>query len=538
MPDYSAKQIVKIFESLKTERATLENHCQEIADYMIPRRGDITTTHTAGEKLNRLIVDNTGMIALELLAGALHGMLTNPNSLWFELTTGDTKLDNLDNVRKWLYNSTVQMHNTMNNSNFQTEVHEYYIDNVAFGTSCMTIEEDDSVIVRFGTRHFNEYMIKENNKGFVDEIYRRWKWDAINIVREYGEGEAKVGRKVWEAYQKNRSEKFEIVQCVYPKPLDVVSPFEFLTKHVLVCDGHELKSGGFMEFPYVVSRWLKKSGEVYGRSPAMNALPEVKTINAMAETMIKGAQKVADPPLQLPDDGFIMPIKTRPGGLNYYRAGTADRIQPIFNDSRIDFGFEAMKERRERIREAFFVDQLQTVQGPQMTATEYLGRLEEKMRLMGPILGRQQSEFLRPLIDRTFGIMLRRDMFGEIPRELRGRKIDVQYSSMIARTQRINEGQNILRFIQSVVPFIQLDPKIGDLLNGDQMALHLARVYSLPQEGIRDQREVRQIREARDQAQQESLAKQEQARQADIMSKTGPAVAQLQQAQAEQAQAI
>ena len=165
----------------------------------------------------------------------------------------------------------------------------------------------------------------------------------------------------------------------------------------------------------------------------MSALPEVKTINVMTETMIMGAQKVIDPPVQLPDDGFILPIEVVPGGINYYRSGTSDRIEPLFNDTRIDFGFQALEDRRKRIREAYYVDQLQLQQGPQMTATEVLQRTEEKMRLLGPMLGRQQAELLRPLIDRVFEIMLRRGKIDakEFPAVIKGKKITAVFSILL-----------------------------------------------------------------------------------------------------------
>ena len=364
MPKYTPKQVIERVNKLKGDRGTIENHWQEIADFIFPRKNDFITEFTPGEKRNAQVVDNTGMVALELLAGALHGMLTSPNSLWFGLSTGDQKLDSRDDVRMWLQDTAIEIHNTLNNSNFQTEIHEVYLDEIAFGTSVMSIEEDDKSVVRFATRHLKECYICENSKGRVDEVYRCFKWTAKDIVNEFGEGKDKVGEKVMKAYESGKDDqKFEIIHYVYPADYKGGQKFKYESQYILAADKMLLKSGGFNELPYVAPRWSKAAGEVYGRSPGMNALPEVKTVNVMAETIIKGAQKVVDPPLQAPDEGVIRPIKTKPGSFNYYRAGTTDRIEPIFNDSRIDFGFEVMKERHERIREAFFVNQLQLAQG-------------------------------------------------------------------------------------------------------------------------------------------------------------------------------
>ena len=84
-------------------------------------------------------------------------------------------------------------------------------------------------------------------------------------------------------------------------------------------NGNELSISGFKEFPFVVPRYLKASNEIYGRSPAMTALPDVKMLNEMSKTTIKAAQKQVDPPLLVPDDGFLLPVRTVPGGLNFYR---------------------------------------------------------------------------------------------------------------------------------------------------------------------------------------------------------------------------
>src|SRR5690606_16438334 len=97
---------------------------------------------------------------------------------------------------------------------------------------------------------------------------------------------------------------------------------------------------------------------------------------------------------------------------------------------------------------------LQLQQGPQMTATEVMQRTEEKLRLMGPMLGRQQSEFLRPLLDRVFNIMLRRNLFGEIPQVLSEAKVEFQYTSAVAKAQKISEGNNIMRFMQTSAAFL------------------------------------------------------------------------------------
>ena len=178
---------------------------------------------------------------------------------------------------------------------------------------------------------------------------------------------------------------------------------------------------GFQEFPYIVPRFLKATGEVMGRSPAMVALPDVKMINLMSKTIIQAAQKQIDPPLLVPDDGFLLPIRTQPGGLNFFRSGTRDTITPLNTGANIPIGLQMEEQRRGAIRSAFYVDQLLSAATPNMTATEVVQRQEERMRVIGPVLGRLMNEMLRPMIDRVFALMLRNDMLA-VPPEVAARQ--------------------------------------------------------------------------------------------------------------------
>jgi hypothetical protein len=247
----------------------------------------------------------------------------------------------------------------------------------------------------------------------------------------------------------------------------------------------------------------------------------MKTLNEMTKTLLIAAQKMADPPLQMPDDGYIMPIITRPGGLNFRRPG-AEEIKPLFPSIAVDFGYQAVEERRQRIRQSFFVDQLQLQNGPQMTATEVLQRTDEKNRLLGPVLGRMQSEFLAPLIDRVYDILDQRGMIEDAPAQVPDR-IKVRYSSMIAKAQRITDTQNIMRTMEIVSPFITLDPKVGDIFNGDEVARVAARALGFPQRAMRTEAELEQIRQARAQAEQAALQVEQESRQADNMVKMSQA---------------
>ena len=80
-----AKQLSDQFSKLKSKRANWENHWQEIADYCLPRRADVTKSRSAGDKRTTFIFDGTALHAAELLSSSLHGMLTNAATPWFSM---------------------------------------------------------------------------------------------------------------------------------------------------------------------------------------------------------------------------------------------------------------------------------------------------------------------------------------------------------------------------------------------------------------------------------------------------------------------
>src|SRR5210317_321434 len=420
------KNLLKRFDRLKSQRQNWETHWQEVADYMQPRKADVTKLRSRGDKRTELIFDSSPLQAVELLAASLHGMLTNPSTPWFSLRFKQNDIENEDEAKEWLEDATEVMYSAFNKSNFQQEIFELYHDLITFGTAAMFIEEDDEDVLKFSTRHINEIFIAENDKGRIDTVFRKFSLSARAVMQKFGDVSMNIATKA----QKDPYQEVEILHAVYPRSdFDPTKqdkenmPFESV--YLDAESGNELSVSGFREFPFVVPRYLKASHEIYGRSPAMTALPDVKMLNEMSKTTIKSAQKQVDPPLLVPDDGFILPIRTVPGGLNFYRSGSRDRIEPLNIGANNPLGLNMEEQRRKAIQSAFYVDQLILGQGPQMTATEVMQRTEEKMRLLCPVLGRLQAELLQPLINRVYNLMVRQKAFQPAPDFMQDSSIEI-----------------------------------------------------------------------------------------------------------------
>lgn len=526
--DSRAVSLIKYYDKLKSDRHTWDAHWREVAEYILPNKDAVTGKKADGEKKHQEIVDTTAIHSNELLASALHGMLTNPTVPWFGLSTGKTELDEQDEVRKWLQDTVRIMHNVLNNSNFQTEIHEVYLDLGSFGTGALHIDEDDTDFIRFLSIPIYEIYIDENYKGAVSAIARCFKKPMKDIIDEFGIDEIKKAGLDREL--KDLHKEHEILHIIgenteyNPYKMDVKSA-KYYSVYILKDKKLILREKSYNTFPLVVPRWTKISGEKYGRSPGMKALPDAKMINQMMRVTIRGAQKIVDPPLQAPDDGAMGPIRTIPGAINYYRAGTQDRIEPLITGARADIGFDMMEDVRTRIRSAFFIDQLQLREGPQMTATEVQQRTEEQLRLLGPILGRQHNELLKPLVDRLFEICLKRNLLPKIPASLAGKKVDVQYSSMIARAQKTAELETVNRFFMLAAPVLQIDPGVMDNIDSDMLVRRTASTLSLPYEFMRNKLDVKKLREGRAEQQAQMQAQIQEQHEADVAAKVGPVVA-------------
>jgi hypothetical protein len=527
-----ADAYIERFTKLAGERSNWETHWQECFDYIVPRKGSITRSDTPGVKMGAELFDTTAIMANQLLAGALHGMLTNPATRFFELVMGDPALDSNEDVKAWLQLVGDRMFILLNNSNFQTEIHEIYLDLGAIGTACLYMGEHPEKIVHFAARNMKEAFIEENNLGLIDTVYRAFEWKPRQVVQEFGL--EKLPRWVQEQYAKGCDDDWKIIHVVQPSDDENQAKkniFPYKSCYILKEQSLILSEGGFREFPYAVPRWTKVSGEKYGRGPGMEMLPDVKMVNKMMETTIQGAQKTVNPPLMVTDDGVIGRVRLTPGGLTVVRAGEAP-IKPLIIDARIDFGYQAVEDVRRRIRSGFYVDQLQLSQGPQMTATEVNARTEQQLRLMGPVLGRQHFEFLRPVIGRLFPIMMRRGLLPPAPKVIQGKAFDVRYSSLVARAQRMSEGQNMARAISVAAPLMQMDPNAQDVVNADEAVRHILDVYGVPTSIYRKKKEVDDRRKARADAQAKAVQQQQEAHIADVASKVMPGAAQMQQAQA------
>jgi len=522
----SQEQVVHLVKrkgKLKAQRGTWETHWQDLSNYVLPNEADFNLSRSRGDKRTTLVYDSTGIHANEMLAAGLHGMLTNPASNWFSLRIKNNQSNLADNSesKEWLEQTTNAILSEIAAPDvaFPSHIHEYYLSLCSIGTACMFVGEPTTREgISFRAIHIDEIFIAENADGIIDTVFRVFKMTVRQIVQKWGE--KSLSPRIQKMYEKKEFDKeVELFHCVYPrndvdKGKKAATMLPVASVYIDEKDKHVLAEGGFDEMPYMVSRWAKAVGEVFGRSPAMTALPDIKMLQEIMKTTIKAAQKVVDPPLLVPDDGVLGPVRTIPGGLNYYRASSGARIEPLLTGGNIGLSYEMMNDLRERIRTTFFLDQLQFQGAPRMTATEVVERTERTLRLLGPTLGRLQSEFLGPMIERIFGVLSRSGRLPEPPESMSEQELKIEYVSPLARAQRQTETQGIMRTLEFIGPIAGMDPQAAQVIKGADTVRHIAELNGVPPMLLKSNDDL--MAEAK--AQQEAQAAQQQMMQgAEVM---------------------
>jgi len=528
--DYIRKRLDK----LEADRGTWESHWQEILDYVMPRKAEITFLRSRGEKRTEVLFDSTAITANNLLAASLQGTLTSPSLPWFSLKLRDDDANKIRDIQIWLEDTARRMYAVFNESNFNTEVHEMYLDLCSVGTSAIFVEEANEGFLQgglhFNTLHIAEYFIQENSTGRVDTLYRKYKMTARQAVQEFGEDN--VGTKIKEAVKAKPDTQFNFIHAVEPTPdyersvgMKAKTKLPFHSCHVCFEDKMVVRTGGYNEFPYLVPRWSKATGEIFGRSPSYNALPDIKTLNKAVEIGLKAWAKAIDPPLLVTDDGVIGRVRMTPAGITVVRSDTA--IKPLQIGSNWQITDLKENQLRTAIRQAYYSDQLQLQEGPQMTATEVQVRYELMQRLLGPTLGRFQTEFLNPLIERVFGIMLRSDALTPRPSEMEGMNMDIEYVGPLARSQRMEEAIAVERLYQLAMQVVQVDPTVMDVIDHEQAIRMRATLLGVPKTVLRGEDEVAEIREQRAAAQQQAQEQAMAQQQADTALSQGKAMTEM-----------
>lgn len=510
--DSRADEIIRRQENMATDRAIFEQHWREIAERILPRKDQFRVNRQPGDKHTEKVFDATANLALERFAAAMESMLTPRTQRWHRLMVKDEDLNQDPEVRKYLDTVTDILFQVRYSprANFASQAHEVYMDLGAFGTGALLIDDMVGQGIRYRSIPLNEYYIAENYQGVIDTLYRRYPMTARQAVQKFGE--KRLPETVLKSLETKPDQNFDFIHCVQPnveldKSRKDYRGMPYASFYVSIDGRSVVQEGGFHSFPYAVGRYVTGPKEVYGRSPAMTVLPDIKMLNEMSKVTIRAAHKQIDPPLLAQEDGVLQAFDMRPGAINFGAVNDQGQqmVHPLQTGARLDIGLEMMDQRRKVINDAFLVTLFQIlVDAPQMTATEAMLRAQEKGALLAPTMGRQQSELLGPLIQRELDILGRAGALPPMPPVLAefGGEVDIEYVSPLNRAQRAEEGVAIMQTLQAIAPLAQVDPSVLMVFNPQAIAREMADINGVPAKVLRTEEEVQALKDQEAQASQ------------------------------------
>jgi hypothetical protein len=528
---HSLDDILKHQSQLENERSSFDTLWQEVSERVLPDHGWFTTNErTQGSKNSQNQYDSTAQIAAERHASAIDSLMTPRGSKWHRITASITELNEDDTVRQYFdqVEEIIFRERYSPHADFAGQAHDAYLSGGVFGNAAMFVEDRLGGGLRYRSVPLAELYFSINQWGQVDTIHRKFDMTARAALQRYGED---LPEEIRKCAEKEPFRKFKFLHCVKPnedrKGQVGQGAMPWLSYELSITGKKMMRQGGYWSWPMPVYRYQVSPGEWYGRGWACQVLPEIKMLNEARKAIIKGAEKVVNPPLLLHDEGGLavgtnakgMTPDLRPGGLNYYGVSAEGRplIQPLVTGARVDIGLEMLTASQAVVNDAALLSLFQIlVQAPQMTATEVRARMQEKGQLLAPTVGRAQSEFLGKLIEREIDILARQNLLPPMPDvliEYQG-EYRIEYDSPLNRLQKIEEIEAVDIWLQGLAPLVQLAPEIIDNVEPDELARHRARVLGVPEKILAD-------REVID-AKRQNRAKQAQAAQ---MAATAPGLA-------------
>lgn len=498
---------IRLAEDAKAARSNFDTKWQDAADYILPER-DFTVKRAPGERRRDKVFNATAPLANDSLASALHGLLSNSSIVWFILRSTNPKDNENQEFKTWLYLTTLLMLEYFNSpqSNFMLASHELYLDIGSFGTGVCLTRRRPGRPLRFEAQPLADTYVCEDDDGQVVEVYQFLKMRARDIVKRWGEDNAH--RDIVKASKDpaHCNELFEILHAIYKREdhdplLADAGNKPWASEYIDLKNKKHLSIGGFDRLPRKMVRWAKASGEAYGTGPGVRSLNATKTVNLMTKDVLISGELANRPPLNAPATGYLKgPIYQTPGAVNYYTAGSRDRVEPMHTGADPRIGVEMIQLWESRIEQFFFLDVLKLPDRDRMTATEIIERRQQGLLLASPQMSRMYTEWLQPAILEVYMWMKETGQLPPLPQGFEGRTLTVDYVSPMAMAQKASLAQNIIRVMEDGALLIQAKPEVMDNIDADRIMRDLVNLHNANPQYLNTINRVRQLRDSRNRA--------------------------------------
>lgn len=523
--------------ALRNERASWVEHWQDVSRFVLPRNGRFfLDDRNRGNKRHNNILDSTATRALRTLAAGMLAGMTSPARPWFRLTIKDTDLAKFHPVKVWLDDVSSLMLHVFARSNTYRVLHGLYEELGVFGTAGSIVVEDFKTVIRHYPMTCGEYCMATDFEGRVNTVYREFQRPVHEIVAHFGL--ENCSPTVRNLYARGSLQSWiPIVHVIEPRAdadrdLRKRDARNMAFRSCYFEAGADptryLRESGYQEFPGIMPRWHVAGGDIYGHSPAMEALGDVRQLQQEQMRKGQGIDYQTQPPLQVPTSLKSQEVERLPGGITYIDSpGQQQAIKSLWDvNLNLEHLLADIGDVRQRINSAFSADMflmLANSDRSQMTAYEVAEKHEEKLLMLGPVLERLHDEMAEPFIERTFSRLVEANVLPPLPQELSDHEIDIEFVSMLAQAQRAVGVTSIDRFVGTVGQIATMKPEVLDKIDGDFLIDEYADRLGVSPRLLVAGEQVALIREARAKVEQEQAAQQAANLQADTANKMAAA---------------
>jgi hypothetical protein len=433
--------------------------------------------------------------------------LTPPTSKWFRLRAKNANLSENKDVSDYLEDVAAEVNYTLNRSNFYDQIFPSYKSSGIYGTSVLLEEEDIHDVARFLSIPLKQCVLVEDGRGRVVEYYIEFEYTAFQAASRWGK--EKISKALQEELvERNDNKKHKFILFIAKRDARDVTKTDKKNMPVQAVwiDKEErtvIEEGGYNEFPAMTHRFDKRPNIVWGFSPAMKSLPFARILNAAAKTNLRAMMKRTDPPVALPENAFLMPFNANPRAINYYKKSAMDSSKDIFSFGDFgdpQFGMQAIEYYSQKVKSLMYNDVFLAFEGlaEQMNNPEIMERINEKMTLLGPAVGRWTAEVLNPIIVRTVGILFRSGKLPAPPDALiNDPNYEIEFVGQLAQAQRRSELNTLVTAITMVGQMAQFAPDVLDKVDTDRTADEVWAITGAPVQVLRDDAEIAELREER-----------------------------------------
>lgn len=467
MAQLTESEVLKRADQAWTKKDLWRSMLEDAYELALPQRNLLTTFSEGAEKMDR-VFDSTAVSSTVRFANNIQSDLTPAFRTWAELKAGPFVPDEAkDRLNEILQDVTKRIFAAIHVSNFDTAIGELYLD-LAIGTGSMLIlSGDDRTPIMFVAVPNAQIAIEDGPFGAVGAVYRRYKLKAYLIREQWPDAKELDQRfRLTKEIQNDRTTEVDIDEVTYfdrdiqqwryevivrGTSQSSISTTQQPPSRTTSRSGQRIVTRLFRKNPWVIVRWIKIPGESQGRGPVLLALPDIRTVNAVVELILRNAALAITGVYTAIDDGTLNPdtVAIIPGAIIPVQRNDGPfgpSLAELPSSRNFDVSQFILEDMRGRIKELLMDRKLPEETAQPKSATEFIERVKELQQFAGAPFGRLFTELIVPTMERVIEILVQRGIIEDVPVD--GLGIKVQVTSPLARVQALNDVEVVIRWLE------------------------------------------------------------------------------------------